>query len=73
MISGVGVDRYLHSQNNLNIDIYVEGLHLRIPREEGCTDPRNTENEHKTPHLRNYTENLSFVSIHRSPLLSVIS
>ena len=73
MISGVGVDRIycLHSHNNSNIDIYVGGLHL--PREEGSTDPRNTENEHITLHLRNNTENLSLVSIHRSPMLSVIS
>ena len=69
MISGV--DSCLHSHNNSNIDIYVDGLHL--PHAEGSIDPRNIENEHKTPHLRNYTENLSFVSIHRSPLLSVIN
>ena len=71
MMSGVSVDSDPHRRNDPDIDIY--GLHL--PHEEGRLrmDPRNTENEHKIPHLRNYTESLSLVSIRHSPLLSVIS
>ena len=67
MISGVSVDRCLHTHNNSNIDIY--GLHDHLPREEGSTDQRNTDNEHKTPHLRNYIGNLSCTCV--NTLLSI--
>jgi hypothetical protein len=63
---GIGLDRAQHSCN----DPYIYGLYLHG---KGSTDQRNTENERKIPHLRYYTESLSLVSIHHSPLQSVIS
>ena len=62
MLSGVGADLSQHSHNN---------IHIQDVHDKDSMDQRNTENEHKTPHLRDYTGSLSFVLIHHSLLLSV--
>ena len=68
MILGIGVDMYWHSYNNP----YIYGLRISDVNDKGSMDQRNTENEHKILHLGNYTETLSRVLKHCSPLLSVI-
>ena len=68
MIEGTGIDSYqLQHKDN---DPHTYDLDLS-EYDKYDMDQRNTHYECKTPHLRNYTESLSLVSMHRSPILSV--
>ena len=67
MMFGRVVDSTEHSHDDPNMYGLDHSEH-----QKNHSGQRNTDNERKTPHQRNYTESLSLVSVHHSPSLPVL-
>ena len=65
MMFGIDVDTVQHTHNDPRTYDHPEQCKTKL-----CQ--RNTDNECKTPHLKDYTESLSLVSVHHSPSLPVL-